>query len=179
MNIFITDECPTTCAAALCDQHIRSQIGETARILTTALHRHGIAGPLLGKPYNPNGRFAKWAASDWNHFMWLAFHGMALIEEHEHRFDTAHKSSAEIIAAAQIGYLMLEGTPEVPEHWPSCEAARRYIEQQECDVFDAYESVLRDKYERWAQRGGRLLPKWTNTRPPDWLTDASPTFLLR
>ena len=176
MNIFITDECPTVCATALCDQHIRSQIGETARILTTALYRHGITGPLFGKPYNPNGRFAKWAADDWNHFMWLSFHGMALVEEHDHRFGKVHKSSLEIIAAGQLGYLMIEAPPEIPVHWPRCEAARKH---DDLDVFDAYEEVLRTKYESWAKKGGRAVPRWTNAVPPEWLCHPAEGFLLR
>lgn len=168
MNIFITDECPTVCASVLCDQHVRSQVGETARILTTALRRHGITAPLLGKPYNINGRFAKWAASDWSHFMWLAFHGMALIEEYNRRFGEVHKSSAEIIAAGQIGHLMGDGPPMIPDEWPRCEAARMISENHNLDVFDAYEEVLRTKYEAWAESGNHP-PKWTNARPPVWL----------
>tara|TARA_B100001094_G_scaffold291907_1_gene310641 strand:- start:2619 stop:3152 length:534 start_codon:yes stop_codon:yes gene_type:complete len=172
MNIFITNECPTACAAVLCDQHVRSQVEETARILTTALHRHKITGPLLGKPYNVNGRFAKWAASDWSHFMWLAFHGMALIEEYDRRFGEIHKSSAEIVAAGQIGHLMGDGPPDIPVLWPRCEAARALIENRSLDVFDAYEEVLRMKYEAWTAQGSKT-PKWTNTRPPDWMGGSS------
>jgi hypothetical protein len=179
MNIFITDECPTACAATLADQHVVSQTGETARILVTALHRRGISGPLFGKPYNPGGRFAKWAAEDWHHFMWLSFHGMALAEEHDHRFDKVHKSTSEIIAAGQLGYLMMDSDPHVPFRWPRCEAAKKYIEGHGLDVFHAYANVLRDKYATWTQTGGRKVPKWTNTSPPDWLAETTDEYLLR
>lgn len=168
MNIYITDECPAACAAVLCDQHVSTQVGATANILTSALHLHGITAPLLGKPRNINGRFAKWAASDWSHFMWLAFHGMALVEEHQHRFGDVHRASAEIVSAGQIGHLMGDEPPRIPVQWPKCEAARMISTHHDLDVFDAYEEVLRAKYEAWAARGSNS-PKWTNTRPPDWL----------
>ena len=177
MNIFITDECPTICAVTLADRHVRSQMGETARILTTALYRKGITGPLFGKPYNPNGRFAKWASEDWNNFMWLAFHGMALVEEHDLRFKTLHGSSLEIIAAGQLGYLMLDEAPDIPTRWPHCEAAKEYIEGHNFNVFNAYENVLRDKYEAWVAKG--RSPKWTNTSPPHWLQASSERYLIR
>jgi hypothetical protein len=176
MNIYITDECPATCASVLCDQHVSTQVVGTARILTTALYRKGITAPLLGKPYNVNGRFAKWAGRDWSHFMWLAFHGMALVEEHYHRFGVVHTSSAEIIAAGQIGHLMGDGPPTIPVLWPQSEAARVIIAAHDLDVFDAYEEVLRTKYAAWAAQGGKH-PKWTNTNPPEWLGgSASPLF---
>ena len=168
MNVFTTNPDPILCAEILADQHVRSQLGETARLLTTALSRHDITAPLLGKPYNPNGRFAKWAAQDWNHFMWLAYHGFALSEEHERRFSTVHKSHAEIVAAANIGILMLGDYPRTPEEWPRCEAAASYDSE---DVFGAYQNVLRNKYEAWQERGGKRTPRWTNAYPPSWLMD--------
>jgi hypothetical protein len=165
MNIFITDVDPSECAAALADQHVRSQIGETARILTTALHRHGITDRLLGKPYNPNGRFAKWAAEDWNHFMWLAMHGMALVDEYNHRFDRVHANAKDIYIAGNLGYLMLGEQPHLPAKWPRCKATEDLIDR---DVFCAYQQVLREKYAAWKKKGRGA--RWTGTHPPAWLT---------
>ena len=175
-NVFITNECPTVCATALCDQDVRSQVGETARILTTALHRHSINSHLLCKPDHINGRFARWAASDWNHFMWLSFHGMALVEEHHRRFEQIHSSSAKIIVAGQIGHLMCDGPPLLPVVWSMCPAARVIIENRDLDVFDAYEELLRSRYKSWAAQGS-CPPKWTNTRPPSWLGDSTNPLL--
>lgn len=171
MNIFITDEDPTLCAEVLADQHIRSQIGETARILVTALARHNILMQWCGKPYNINGRFAKWAASSWDNFMWLNFHGLALTMEHYRRFGTVHKSSAEIIMAGNVGHLMHGDVYNgvIPSDWPSCEAANGYLNRNSKTVFDAYCNVLRDKYEAWGEKG--RSPTWTNTYPPQWLAD--------
>jgi hypothetical protein len=162
MSIFVTDEDPRECAEALADQHVRSQLSKTARALTTALYRRSITGPLLGRPDKKGSRFAVWAAEDWNHFQWLAFHGLALIEEHEYRFDESHKDAAGVFAAGQIGYLMMDETFTTPTEWPLPSRGAK----SSC-VFDAYQNVLRDKYEKWGEAG--RFASWTNAYPPEWL----------
>lgn len=168
MNIFITDEDPTCCAGILSDQHIRSQLDESARILTTALSRKGITDKLLGKPCNLEDRSVLWADKDWDHFMWLVFHGMALVEEHERRFGFMHKASVKVFVAGNYGFLLCDHHHghDLPAEWPRCEAAEGYAQY---DVFNAYQNVLRDEYEAWADKNRG--PTWTNTYPPQWLAD--------
>lgn len=168
MNVFATDTDPMVAATHLSDQHVRSQLGETARILTTALHTKGLAeGPLFGKPYNPGGRFAQWAGESWDNFFWLVYYGMALVEEHDFRFGTVHKSSSEILACGQMGRLMVIQTRadlQTPSEWPRCEAAKGF---EGDDTHKAYRKVLQDKYAKWGKRG--KVPTWTRCDPPFWL----------
>ena len=165
-NIFITDEDPRECAEILSDQHIRSQIATTARVLVAALREHGITGPML-PPTKEVSPFSQWAAKDWGHFMWLAFHGMALTEEYHRRFGVVSPASAPLLVAGQLGHLLSGGTSDFPLNWPWSDAAKQYEEVG--DVFSAYQTALRVKYEVWCERGE--MPTWTNACPPSWLAD--------
>jgi hypothetical protein len=164
MNIFITHDDPVECASALADQHLQSQVEEAAKILTAALYRHEITDRVLGQPRNTNGRYAQWAAENWNQFMWLAIHGMALVDEHHFRFGGVHKNAKDILIAGNIGSLMLDEDPHTPSKWPRSKASEAFTDR---DVFRAYRQVLREKYAVWAQTGRAAC--WTGTEPPTWL----------
>jgi hypothetical protein len=163
MNVFASNRCPVRSALALCDRHVRSQIGETGRILATTLHRKGIDDPaLMGKPYNPGGRFARWADESWGNFNWLTLHGFALGREHLYRFGTHHRGMGAIYAAGWYGSLLGGADLPPPTEWERCEAARR---RASLDTFEAYRDVLSEKYETW----GPLGAPGPRSTPPDWV----------
>ena len=165
MKIFITDTDPVECAAVLADQHLHSQVEEAAKILTAALSRHGITDRTLGQPRNTNGRYAQWAAENWDQFIWLALHGMALVDEHHFRFGGVHKNAKDILVAGNIGSLMADAEPRTPAKWPRVSGSSESFTDR--DVFRAYQQVLREKYAVWAQTGSAAC--WTGTEPPTWL----------
>ncbi len=163
-TIFITDQDPRECADILSDQHILSQLGITAVALSAALRERGITGPMLLTP-KEGSSLSQWAGKSWNHFMWLSFHGMALMEEHYRRFDSVPSLAAPVLVAGQIGHLMSEGIIDSPSDWPWSAAAQKHAKTG--DVFAAYQEALRDRYEICCEKGER--PTWTNACPPSWL----------
>lgn len=172
-SIFFVDEDPMECALVLSDQHVRTQVAEVAAVLAASLHHREAAwGPLLGGSVPKAGAkdpTALWADQGWDHFMWLVFFGMAVIEEHDRRFGCLHPASSIVFAAGNVGCLMHGANPRVPASWPSSKEAREYIDRFDCTPFNAYQNVLRDLYEGWADHD--MCATWTNTYPPKWLSD--------
>ena len=69
MNIFVLDINPILSAQYLCDKHVnKAGIIEPCQLLHAALFRVGYKDDR--NPYNPNGRFAKWAATSRVNFEW-------------------------------------------------------------------------------------------------------------
>lgn len=174
-DIFFVDEDPTLCAQVLSDQHVRTQVAQVGAVLAASLSHRGVAGgPILSKATRRSGVRANtaaiaWANENWDHFMWLVFFGMAVMEEHDHRFGVMHPSSAVVLAAGNVGHLLHEGDPLIPATWPTTQASREYINRYDFTPFNAYQNVLRDLYEVWAE--GDDCATWTNTYPPNWLSD--------
>lgn len=159
-SIFIIDEDPSQCAAALCDQHLASQLESTREVLAASLALHGIRDRILGD--GAGGRLATWAAKDWDNFMWVVFYGMALVEEYDRRFGAMPKAASGIFMGGNLGHALHDDVPMLPMDWPWSEAADNY---RHFDAFNAYQNVVRDECE--AAEG----PTWTNTYPPNWLAD--------
>jgi hypothetical protein len=173
-NIFFVDEDPEHCVSVLSDQHVRTQGFEVAAVLAASLRRrYGVLGPLFRGSTDlsvaESDPAADWATQQWDHFMWLVFYGLALTEEHERRFGVITRASAVILAAGNLGQLLHDSEPRIPALWPSSEAALEYIDQYDYTPFNAYQNVLRDIYEGWADHD--MCATWTNTYPPNWLSD--------
>jgi hypothetical protein len=94
---------------------------------------------------------------------------LAVIEEHDRRFGYLHPASSTVLAAGNVGRLLHDTDPRVPASWPSSDEAREYIDRYEYTSFNAYQNVLRDTYENWADHD--MCATWTNTYPPNWLSD--------
>ena len=177
-DIFFVDEDPTLCAKVLSDQHVRTQVAQVGAVLSASLlHRGAASGPILGWASSrdslarmcANDPAAAWANEDWDNFMWLVFFGMAIIEEHDRRFGFLHPASAVVFAAGNVGHLLHGGDPMIPATWPTTQESREYINRYDFTPFNAYQNVLRDLYEDWAE--GDHCATWTNTYPPNWLSD--------
>lgn len=167
MSIFIVDENPHECVMPLSDQHLVLQLKKTADVLVCALNQRGINGPLLKGDLPLDAVvYVDWAMVDWDHFLWLTYYGMALAEEINHRTRTIPPTAATVYAAGNIAHAMAERDFSFPEEWPWPENSQEYWH---CDVFFAYQRLLKTRYEEDCARGD--IPTWTRTHPPEWLTD--------
>lgn len=81
MNVFALDIDPTAAAARLHDDHLGSQGGEAVQVLSDAAARLSRWAPWMRQPYNPHGRFAKWAATYRANAAWLVDHGLGIMHE--------------------------------------------------------------------------------------------------
>ena len=156
MCVYIPHEDPSICADILSDQLVVSQLESTARILTTALQRHEV---MVKGSIDPDNPFVVWAAAEWDHFMWLSFLGIALVDEHQRRFRWVPPAAFEIITAASIGHLMSGASSYMPSVWPGS--------GESPDIFDYNQTLLREQYLKGGEDGD--IPTWTNSVPPRWL----------
>lgn len=81
---------------------MRSQPAEAYQIGSDAAWLLGRWHPSMGAPYNPSGRFARWAAASRANAAWLLDHGLALCEEHQLRFGSAHYVEPRLVTLAQV-----------------------------------------------------------------------------
>ena len=160
------------CAAALCDQHIHSQLEVVGGILSGALRVRGIEGGSFGPPADENHPIVLWAASTWDNFLWLSFYGMALADECDIRFNKLPTSVSKILCAGQVGLLISDiqrtDGPN-PDGWFRSEDAGRF---PNLDIFDAHRCVLLDAYDEMTTTGDP--PTWTGVNPPHWFEVSAP-----
>ena len=165
MSIFATSPDPMESAVVLCDDHLRSQMSHTAGVLAGALYIHGLAsGPLIRAAIGEPSKFVRWASLSWDNFMWLSFYGLALAEEHSHRFGNVPPEAAEIIACANVGYLISGKESFSPVSWEMCDEARNH---PNLSVFEAHQKFLSRE---WLREGS--ASRWTAANPPPWVVEA-------
>lgn len=160
MNIFITDESYAISAQNLDDVRLRCQIKELAQILSTAIYNKiGVQSDIY-KPYNPNGRFTKWADNYYN-MRKLIYYGDALELEHIFRFNKSHKSYQIIkncekyINNFDINYIKqysFVADEQTEKHMLSG-----------INIYQAYQKTLQDKW-----YNDKRTPKWTNRQEPSF-----------
>ena len=153
------------CAEAICDQHLPAQLQTVANTLAYALCSHGVASRYYGDPDEADETVGKWAAEDWENFLWLSFYGMALAEESDIRFGELNPSVADIICSGQTGLLMSDCNGDnltSPEYW-----FRPREVNKNMDVFDAHRKNVLRGYAQMAQDG--TPPTWTGVNPPLWV----------
>lgn len=91
MNIFILDENPQLAARLHCDQHTK-MILESAQMLCTIAHKHGIDAPY--KPTHQNHPCTLWVARSRGNYQWLIEMCTHLNREWQERYNHTrnHKS---------------------------------------------------------------------------------------
>lgn len=160
MNIFITHKNHQQSASNLDDLRLGCQIKELAQILSTAIYNKiGIQSDLY-KPYNCNGRFAKWAGSSKYCMLKLIDYGEELEAEYEYRFDKPHKSYYIILNS----YKYIEEFNEV-----GCKDYLSHVGDEQVvlymlnsmNIYQAYQKVLQDKWYKDVK-----IPKWTKRNQP-------------
>ena len=156
MNIFFLNDNPFDAAKMLHDVHVRSQIKESAQMLST----------VYGLEYQPthvNHPCVLWLRQHDANMAWLISHGMALGIEYQHRFNKIHASARVIISAVER-YRETHN-----EHYHSyCKKhtppALAMPDEFKCD--DAVQAYI----DYYIARKLDQRPKWTNRPIPEEFT---------
>lgn len=158
MNIFALDESPKLAAEAHADAHAYKMIVESAQMMSTAAHLHGVWTPEMYKPTHEKHPCTIWVAESPHNREWLEglVHWL-----HWQRTGANHKSLKPFYAAY---HAMPYG--ELRLHTPFAQAMPD--ELRGSNAVEAYR-----RYYRWKLSQGMVL-KYTSKsimprKPPSWL----------
>jgi len=160
MNIFVTNDNPIISAINLDDKRVIKMILESAQMLCTALHEHGVSHLAQYKPTHKNHPSNVWCRETHMNYGWLLMHFAALCSEYTHRTGKVHKSSS-LFNDLFLGINYIPKGKLTP--FANC-AARSDMNisyKHLTDIPIAYRLYLVD---RWAN--DKLIPKWTNRFRP-------------
>ena len=165
MNVFALDLDPCRAALALHDDLLGSQGGEAVQVLSDAAELQGRWAPWMRQPYNPRGRFARWAASSRHAAAWLVDHGLAVLEEIEFR---GHRKPPAGVAEALLRFgseiAAWPGGPMPP--FAMCEASIRVRDRVSLMV--GYPTPEVWCYRRMYEETKMAGRSWTRRGPPAW-----------
>jgi hypothetical protein len=150
MNIFVLDRDPLVAARYHCDKHVPKMVLETAQMLCTARHMHGLDAPYK-RAYEKHP-CTQWVASSLHNYQWTWCLGMGLGMEYEKRFGKTHKSYEVIRRLAKGSANMAEDMTPFAQAMPD-----EY--RQECAV-DAYRSYYLGDKARFATWDRSEIPSW-------------------
>jgi len=153
MNIFVLDYNPQVAAEYHCDKHVVKMILETAQILSTINHKHGVDAPY--KATHANHPCTLWAGKTTGNYTWLVTLGFALCEEYTFRYNKIHKCATVLAALA----FPPDDLP-VADITPFAQAMPDDCKNQ--DAVTAY----REYYIKYKQN----LASWKNRPAPAWIT---------
>ena len=91
MNLFVLDEDPKVAAELACDKHVVKMTLETAQMLSTVAHAHGM-GQWAYRPTHANHPCTLWVGHSQENFEWAFQHGLSLGLEYSLRYRKTHKS---------------------------------------------------------------------------------------
>ena len=153
MNIFVLDTDQEKCAKYHCDSHVVKMILETAQILSTAIHLHGVELDNLYRPTHKNHPCVKWAAETRSNFLWLCTLGEQLHAEYHRRYHKFHKSAMVIRDARSVADVIPEG--------PLADFVLTMPDEYKSD--DPVES-----YRNYYRNEKQKIAKWRHSKTPDW-----------
>lgn len=158
MNIFVLDKQPAAAAAAHADVHAHKMILESAQMMCTAAHLHGVWTPEMYKPTHMKHPCTRWVAEHGNNRAWLE----ALVHHlHLQRIGPEHKSIRPFYAAF---HALPGGDFEKPQRFVQAMPE----EFQSDDAVEAYR-----RYYRWKRTQGIKIeyksPRVQARKPPTWL----------
>ena len=157
MNLFALDADPVAAARALCDRHVVKQALETAQILSTVAHAHGVAAPY--RPTHARHPVVVWAGRTAGNYRWAHRHGLALCDEYAARYDKkVHASRRVLEQLADVAALL----PQAP-----CEAFCQCVpeEHRGADAVAAYRAAYVAKLAAWGREATWREPAGR----PEWL----------
>ena len=163
MNIFVLDSHPVTAAQMQCDKHVVKMCTESAQLLASALHRHGIDEALLpltkaGTPYkstHPHHPCTRWAGDTSTNFDWLCMHGLALCDQYYFRYQKIHACQKPIdeMRRANLAHEVLP----IGDQTPFSQAVPDVFKSD--NAVKAYRSYYKTKhFAKWKM--GRSAPAW-------------------
>lgn len=95
MNLFVLHEDPVIAAQLACDKHVVKMTLETAQMLSTIAHAHGM-GQWAYRPTHANHPCTLWVGQSQENFEWAFQHGISLGLEYTLRYNKVHKSQSVI-----------------------------------------------------------------------------------
>lgn len=156
MNIFVVHTDPQVAARMLCDQHVVSQVKETAQMLSTAYHEFEQAAPY--RATHRNHPCSVWVRESTGNYTWLVQHGLALGAEYFERYGR-HKNKRHASEAVIRGLTL---PPLGLPYGPLTPFAQAMPEEYRGD--DAVEA-----YRRFYLNDKRRFARWTKERAaPEW-----------
>lgn len=161
MNIFVSDPCPTKSAQNLDDKRVIKMTLESAQMLCTALHEHGMSMYAKYKPTHKNHPCNVWARENNANYEWLLRHFWFLAEEYYFRTGKVHKSYKDCYYNLSLGAKHIPPGELTP--FPNC-AARKDLNIDYKHIQDVHEAYKLYLIDRWAN--DKLKPKWTNRNRP-------------
>jgi hypothetical protein len=158
MNIFVSSFNANESAQALDDKRVIKMILETCQMLSTNVSLAGLReGPY--RPTHKNHPCTIWARTSHNNYLWLCEHLRSLCNEYTNRFNKIHKCEQYIDllynCSTDLAYLKDGQTT-----FPNCTTFKEIKETTR-----AYRLYLNEKW-----KNDKRVPKWTNSKPPEWKT---------
>lgn len=157
MNIFYVDKDPVIAALSLCDKHVVKMILESAQILCTVHRLNGDNTPELYKATHINHPCTKWVKEHENHYHWLFDHFFGLIQEYNIRYNKVHKCTGLVKILRPVATINDFYWVDPPQCMP--------------DKYKGPDTV--DAYRNYYNKGKHHLHKWTNRKPPEWITSVA------
>jgi len=151
MNIFVLDRDPMVAARYHCDKHVPKMVLETAQMLCTARHIHGLDAQYK-RAYEKHP-CTQWVATSRDNFMWTWCLGIGLGLEYERRFDKTHKSF-EVIKGCTKGLDDMSASGMTP-------FAQAMPDEYKCDdPVDAYRAYYVGEKSSFARWERSEVPSW-------------------
>ncbi len=172
MNMFATSIDPTESARDLCDQHVIKMTEETRQCIVAALLTNGAPLDLMPltkkgthhKGGYPNHPVSKWVGASRSNFLWACYHGAALGEEYERRYDKTHFSALGIEQCFELAHYIPEG-----EMTPFARAFNQ-SKGENTDLLDTEKwPCTHEAYREFYRRDKASFARWNKFRqPPTW-----------
>lgn len=155
MNIFILDSDIERCAQAHCDQHVVKMTLESAQILCSALHLHGMKAPY--RPTHLGHPCVLWAAESYDNFCWLKVLMVALNNEYRYRYHKSedHRSMRVLSEIEGVKFGRCGMTPFAQAMPDDCKSPGNAI--------TAYRNYYRQHKLGFARWTRRPAPEWLRT----------------
>ena len=161
MNIFVLDESPILSAQMQCDKHIVKMPLETAQMLCSVWHRHGLGDTVPYKEAHRNHPCTLWAGDDGANYDWLWQHGMELCFEYTRRYNKIHKCQ-QVIMDLTIDTCKFEFPNMSVDWWDITPHPQCMPDEYKCD--DPVRA-----YRQYYVNDKKDIAKWEKSRPmPDW-----------
>ncbi len=164
-TIYFLEHNTEDCARAHVDAHLAPLISRTARMLSTALRRHGMFDDILYPSVDEDEPMVRWVGENRSNFLWALSLLVELISEADHRFGamknprTAKYARARQVAQSAVALNTCVPTGEMtppPQLMPPDFQGR--------DTIQAYRYYYRHAKQH--------LAKWTRRDTPTWWTEA-------
>ena len=180
MNLYPTRRNPIACPRDLADRHVKTQIGDLAIMLATAIVAHDGPGndaevvarlgpELIGDTGHP---CVVWSAAWTENWSWAWLLLGALHDEYQHRTGTSHPQRDRVLVLVELMAtssddemaLRVLGLTDPPNDWPRSKAGKATgIENDHASA----RQELAWRYAQWTAKA--RPPQWTNRPRPEWV----------